>query len=79
MPASRIRVLWSGSAISHSDGVFGRDRPIGRGGKIKEMREMSKGGGEIIPGMANMPTLGGRGSTKTASVKSKFKQSKKKR
>ncbi|MCH8825210.1 MAG: signal recognition particle protein [Planctomycetes bacterium] len=51
----------------------------GFGGKMKAMKEMSKGGGNLIPGMSNMPTLGGRGSTKTLGVKSKFKQRKKRK
>ena len=51
----------------------------GLGGRLKAMRAMTKGGGDMMPGMSNMPALGGRGSTKTASVKSRFKQRKKKR
>ena len=51
----------------------------GMGGRLKAMREMAKGGGDMVPGMANMPTLGARGSTKTVGVKSKFKQRKKRR
>ena len=51
----------------------------GMGGRLKAMREMAKGGGDMVPGMANMPALGARGSTKTVGVKSKFKQRKKRR
>ena len=51
----------------------------GIGGRLKAMRALSKGGGDMIPGMSNMPSLGGRGSTKTLSVKSKFKQRKKRK
>ncbi len=51
----------------------------GMGGRLKAMREMTKGGGDMIPGMSNMPALGGRSSTKTVGVKSRFKQRKKRR
>ena len=51
----------------------------GIGSRLKAMREMTKGGGEMIPGVSNFPALGGRSSTKTTSVKSRFKQRKKKR
>ena len=51
----------------------------GMGGRLKAMREMAKGGGDMVPGMSNMPALGGRSSTKTVGVKSRFKQRKKRR
>ena len=51
----------------------------GIGGRLKAMRALSKGGGDMIPGVSNMPALGGRSSTKTIGVKSRFKQRKKRR
>ena len=51
----------------------------GIGGRLKAMRALSKGGGDMIPGVSNMPALGGRTSTKTIGVKSRFKQRKKRR
>ncbi|MCH7849976.1 MAG: signal recognition particle protein, partial [Planctomycetes bacterium] len=45
----------------------------GIGGRLKAMRALSKGGGDMIPGVSNMPALGGRTSTKTIGVKSRFK------
>lgn len=51
---------------------------MGMMGRMKAMREMSAAGGAgAMPGMAGMPTLGGRGSTHTESIKSRFKQRKK--
>ncbi|MCH8316410.1 MAG: signal recognition particle protein, partial [Planctomycetes bacterium] len=35
----------------------------GIGGRLKAMRALSKGGGDMIPGVSNMPALGGRTST----------------
>jgi signal recognition particle subunit SRP54 len=49
----------------------------GVGGRIKAIREMSSADPSMIPGVNNMPGLGRRGSTKTASLKKKFKQRKK--
>ncbi len=52
----------------------------GIGGRLKAARAMAKGGGDgMFPGVSNMPSMGTRGSTKTASVKSRFKQRKKRR
>ncbi len=51
----------------------------GLGGKMKAIRELSGTHASQIPGLQNMPTLGGRLSTKTASVKRGFKQRKKRR
>jgi len=51
---------------------------LGSIGKIKAMRELSKMESNMIPGMKGMPGLGGRGSTRTESIKSRFKQRKKK-
>jgi len=51
----------------------------GMGGRIKAIREMSKADPSLIPGVSNMPSLGRRGSTKTISVKKRFKQRKKRR
>ena len=50
----------------------------GMGGKIKAMREMTRAGGALA-GMKNMPGMSTRGSTKTTSVKSKFKQRKRRK
>ncbi len=52
---------------------------LGPMGKLKAMREMSKIDPNMIPGMKGLPGLGGRGSTRTESIKSRFKQRKKKR
>ena len=51
----------------------------GIGGRLKAMLALTKGGGEMIPGVSNMPALGGRSSTKTIGVKSRFKQRKKRK
>ena len=51
----------------------------GIGGRLKAIRELAKTDPSTLPGVRNMPTLAGRGSTKTASVKRGFKQRKKKR
>jgi hypothetical protein len=53
-------------------------------GRIKAARELAKAGPGMIPGMKGlkgMPGMfpGGKGSTATQSVKSQFKQRKKKR
>jgi signal recognition particle subunit SRP54 len=52
---------------------------MGAMGKMKAMRELSKSGGDMMPGLKGMPTLGGRGSTKTQSRKSGFKQRKRRK
>ena len=49
----------------------------GLGGRIKAIRELSKADPSMIPGVSNMPSMGRRGSTKTASLKKRFKQRKK--
>ena len=51
----------------------------GLGGRLKAIRELSKADPNMLPGVRNMPTLGSRGSTKTKSGKTKFKQRKKRR
>ncbi|MHC4774501.1 MAG: signal recognition particle protein [Planctomycetota bacterium] len=51
----------------------------GIGGRLKAIKEMSKADPGMIPGVRGLPSLGRRGSTKTASVKKGFKQRKKKR
>ena len=48
-------------------------------GKMKAMRELSKSGSDMMPGLKGMPSLGGRGSTKTRSRKSGFKQRKRRK
>jgi signal recognition particle subunit SRP54 len=51
---------------------------LGAMGKIKAMKELQKMDPNMVPGMKGMPGLGGaRGSTATQSIKSKFKQRKK--
>jgi signal recognition particle subunit SRP54 len=52
---------------------------MGAMGKMKAMRELTKSGGDMMPGLKGMPTLGGRGSTKTQSRKAGFKQRKKRK
>ena len=52
---------------------------LGAMGKIKAMRELSKIDAGMVPGMKGLPGIGGKGSTKTVSIKSQFKQRKKKR
>ncbi len=49
----------------------------GIGGRLKAIKELSKADPSMVPGVANMPSLGRRGSTKTASIKKRFKQRKK--
>ena len=50
----------------------------GIGGRIKAAREMSKlDPGGMMPGVSNAPSLSQRGSTKTGSMKKRFKQRKK--
>jgi signal recognition particle subunit SRP54 len=51
----------------------------GLGGRMKAIKEMSQADPGLMPGVKNMPSLGRRGSTKTASMKKRFKQRKKKR
>jgi signal recognition particle subunit SRP54 len=51
----------------------------GIGGRLKAIKEMSKADPGMVPGVRGLPSLGRRGSTKTASVKSKFKQRKKRK
>jgi signal recognition particle subunit SRP54 len=49
-------------------------------GKVKAMRQLTKGGAQgDIAGLSGMPGLSGRGSTKTTSLKSKYKQRKKRK
>ncbi|MHC4946931.1 MAG: signal recognition particle protein [Planctomycetota bacterium] len=52
---------------------------MGPMGKVKAMRELSRADSGMLPGVSGMPRMGGRGSTKTTSVKRKFKQRKKRR
>jgi signal recognition particle subunit SRP54 len=52
---------------------------MGAMGKMKAMRELSKSGSDMMPGLRGMPNLGGKGSTKTASRKKGFKQRKKRK
>jgi signal recognition particle subunit SRP54 len=51
---------------------------MGALGKMKAMRELQKDPG-MVPGLRNMPSLGGRASTKTASVKTAYKRRKKRK
>ena len=50
----------------------------GIGGRLKAIRELSRAEAGAFPGVRGMPTLGGKGSTRTESFKKKFKQRKKK-
>ena len=52
---------------------------MGPGGNLRAMRELSRANPGMVPGVQNMPSLGGRGSTKTESHRSRFKQKKRKR
>ncbi len=52
---------------------------LGPLGKAKAMRELSRSDSSMIPGLKNMPSFGSRGSTKTVSVKNRFKSRKKRR
>ena len=49
----------------------------GMKGRINAIRELSKADPSMIPGMSGMPSLGRRGTTKTTSLKRRFKQRKK--
>ncbi len=50
----------------------------GLGGRLKSIRELAGTDSSLVPGMKNMPTLRGGGSTRTVSVKQRYKQRKKK-
>jgi signal recognition particle subunit SRP54 len=50
---------------------------VGMMGKFKAMKEMSKMGAGMMPGMKGLPNFGGKGSTATQSIKARFKQRKK--
>jgi signal recognition particle subunit SRP54 len=52
---------------------------VGALGKMKAMKEMASAGPGAVPGLSGMPNFGGRSSTKTSSVKSGFKQRKKRK
>jgi len=53
---------------------------MGMGGKMKAIRELQRTDPNLVPGLKGMPGLGGgKGSTHTVSVKSKYKQRKKRR
>jgi signal recognition particle subunit SRP54 len=47
--------------------------------KMKAMKEMAMAGPDAIPGMSGLPMLGGKGSTRTESLKKGFKQRKKRK
>jgi signal recognition particle subunit SRP54 len=49
---------------------------LGALGKVKAMRELSRMDSGMIPGMKGLPAFGGKGSTRTESIKSRFKQRK---
>jgi signal recognition particle subunit SRP54 len=51
----------------------------GIAGRLKAIKEMSRAEPGLVPGIRNMPSLGRRASTRTSSVKRKFKQRKKRR
>ncbi len=50
---------------------------MGMLGKFKAMKEMGNMDPSMVPALKGMPGLGGKGSTRTESIKSKFKQRKK--
>jgi signal recognition particle subunit SRP54 len=50
---------------------------LGMGGRMKAMREMGRMDPAALAGMGGMPGFGGRGSTQTPSIKSRFKQRRK--
>ncbi len=50
----------------------------GLGGRLKSIRDLAGADSSLVPGMKNMPTLRGGGSTRTVSVKQRYKQRKKK-
>ncbi len=52
---------------------------MGAMGKLKAMKELSRTDPNMMPGLKGMPGLRSKGSTKTAGVKRKFKQRKKRR
>jgi signal recognition particle GTPase len=49
----------------------------GIGGRLKAIKELSQADPSLVPGVRGLPSLGRRGSTKTASGKKGFKQRKK--
>lgn len=52
---------------------------MGAGGRLAAMKDLAKADPGMMPGVKGMPGLGRRGSTRTKSVKSKFKQRKKRK
>ncbi|MBM4113937.1 MAG: signal recognition particle protein, partial [Phycisphaerae bacterium] len=87
---SRIRRISNGSGTSAGDvgkmikqfemvqKMTQQMSGMGALGKMKAMKELaSAGGAGAMPGLSGMPGFGGRGSTRTESIKSKFKQRKK--
>jgi len=87
---SRIRRIASGSGTTAADvgklikqfevmqKMTQQMSGMGAMGRLKAMREMSSGAAAgAMPGLGAMPGFGGRGSTRTESIKSRFKQRKK--
>jgi len=88
---SRVRRIATGSGTSAADvskmikqfemmqKVTQQMAGMGAMGRMKAMREMASSGGAggAMPGLSGMPGLGSRGSTHTESIKSRFKQRKK--
>ena len=52
---------------------------MGGMGKMKAMRELAKTDSGMMPGLKGLPNFGGRGSTKTASVKTGYKKRKRRK
>jgi signal recognition particle subunit SRP54 len=50
---------------------------LGMMGKAKAMKELGRMDSSMMPGMTGMPGFGGKGNTRTESVKARFKQRKK--
>jgi signal recognition particle subunit SRP54 len=88
---SRVRRIAKGSGTTPSDvtkltrqfemirKVTRQMAGLGAMGKVKAMRELARSGPDLVPGLRNLPGLGGRGSTKTESRRARFKQRKRKR
>lgn len=87
---SRIKRIAAGSGSKAEDvnklvkqfemisGLTKQMSGLGAMGKIKAMKELQKMDPNMVPGMKGMPGIGGmRGSTATQSIKTKFKQRKK--
>ncbi len=85
---SRIKRIAKGSGTTQGDVnkltkqfemVQKMTKQMGMGGKLKAIKELRNAGPSMLPGVGNVPGMRGKGSTKTVSVKTKYKQRKKRK